>query len=221
MACEHLPPPPLPFRLVLPGAGELVAFDLGAVAQPALAPLMPFFRLLDAVVKAVDVLRAIPDALSVPPDPTQIVARLPALLEAAAALTPLAPPASVPVTAVSLIDAVIEELRRTRGRIEALDAQARRIERAKERARTLADLQLAELADCAEDDLVTATEHVLAPLEALRAILSILGIVLGLAGGPPLPPWVVTSPRDRAALVLDLLAFEQALADVRGRIPLP
>ncbi|MBE7449158.1 MAG: hypothetical protein HS111_09750 [Kofleriaceae bacterium] len=221
MACEHLPPPPLPFRLVLPGAGELVAFDLGAMAQPALAPLMPFFRLLDAVVKAVDVLRAIPDALSVPPDPTQIAARLPALLDAAAALTPLAPPASVPVTAVSLIDAVIEELRRTRGRVEALDGQARRIERAKARAHALDDLRLAELVGCAEEDLVTATEHVLAPLEALGTVLSILGLVLGVAGGPPLPPWLVTSPGDRAALVQDLLALEHALADVRARIPLP
>jgi hypothetical protein len=221
MACEHLPPPSLPFRLVLPGAGELVAFDLGAVAQPALTPLMPFFRLLDVVVKAVEVLRAIPDALSVPPDPTQIAQRLPALLEATAALGPLVPQVAVPLTAVSVLDAVIEELRRTRGRLEALDAQMRRIERARDRARALDDPGLAELAGCAEEDLEIAVDHILAPLDALRALLSVLGLVVGIGGGPPLPPWAIGSSHDRAELVRDLAALEHALADVRGGIPLP
>ena len=221
MACDHLPASPAPFRFVIPGAGELIAFDLGAVGQPALAPLAPFFRLLDTVAKAVDVLRAIPDALSMPPNPTEIIQRLPALLAAAAELAPLIPQVSVPLTAVSLLDAVIEELRRTRGRIEALDAQARRIDRARARALALSDLRLAESAGCAEEDLATAVGAVLAPLDAIRGMVGMLGLLLGMAGGPPLPPWQVSNSTDRAELVRDLAAMEHALADVRGGIPIP
>ncbi len=221
MSCEQLPPPPLPFRLVLPGAAELVGFDLPTLAQPALGPLAPVFRVMDVVAKAVDVLRAIPDALSMPPNPAGILQRLPALVQAAGELLPLVPQVSIPLTAASLIDAVIEELRRTRGRIEALDAQARRIDRARTRASAIGDLRLAESAGCAEGDLSRAVEAVLAPLDALRGLLGVLGLLLGLAGGPPLPPWRVSNSQDRTELVRDIAALEQSLTELRGRLPLP
>ncbi len=221
MSCEQLPPPPVPFRIVLPGAAELIGFDLAALAQPALAPLAPMFRVMDVVAKAVDVLRAIPDALSMPPNPAGILQRLPALVQAASELLPLIPQASVPLTAASLIDAVIEELRRTRGRIEALDAQARRIERARERASAIGDLRLAASAGCAERDLARAVEAVLAPLDALRGLLGVLGLLLGLAGGPPLPPWRISDSQDRAELIRDIAALKQSLTSLRERIPLP
>lgn len=221
MTCEQLPPPAAPFHIVLPGAAELVGFDLAAMTQPALAPLAPIFRLIDVVAKAVEVLRAIPDALSMPPNPAGIVQRLPALLEAANQLLPLAPQVSVPMTAAALLDAVVEELRRTRGRIEALDAQARRIERARARALAIGDLRLVEAAGCAELDLATAVKSALAPLDALQGLVSMLGLVLGMAGGPPLPPWQVSSSQDRGALVRDIAVLEQSLLAVRQRLSLP
>jgi hypothetical protein len=221
MSCEQLHAPPAPFRLVLPGAAELIGFDLAALGQPALAPLAPLFRIVDVVTKAVDVLRAIPDTLSMPPNPTAIVQRLPALLQAASELVPLVPQVSVPLTAATMLDAAIEELRRTRGRIEALEAQARRIERARDRALAIDDLRLAESAGCAERDLRKVVEAALAPLEALRGLLGVLGLLLGLAGGPPLPPWRLGDAADRAALVRDILAIERSLVAVREGLPLP
>lgn len=221
MSCEQLPPPPLPFRLVLPGAAELVGFDLPALGQPALAPLAPLFRVMDVVAKAVDVLRAIPDALSMPPNPAAIAQRLPALMQAAGELLPLVPQVSVPLTAATLLDAMVEELRRTRGRIEALDAQARRIERARARAAAIGDLRLAESAGCAERDLTRAVEAVLAPLDALRGLLGVLGLLLGMAGGPPLPPWRISDSQDRAELIHDIAVLEQSLTALRRRLPLP
>lgn len=221
MSCEQFLPPAAPFRLVVPGAAELIGFDLAALGQPSLAPLAPIFRIIDVVAKAVDVLRAIPDALSMPPNPAAIVQRLPALLQAASELVPLVPQVSMPLTAASLLDAVIEELRRTRGRIEALDAQARRIERARARALALGDLRLGESASCAELDLRRVTEAALAPLEAVRGLLGVLGLLLGLAGGPPLPPWRIEGASDRAALVRDILALERSLAAVREGLPIP
>jgi hypothetical protein len=156
-----------------------------------------------------------------PPNPAVIVQRLPALLQAASELLPLIPQVSVPLTAATLLDAVVEELRRTRGRIEMLDAQARRIERARTRALAIRDLRLAESAGCAERDLQTAVDAALAPLDALRGLLGVLGLLLGLSGGPPLPSWILGDATDRADVVREIAALEQSLLAVRERLPLP
>jgi hypothetical protein len=221
MACETLPPPLAPLRLTLPGGAALVGADLATLAQPSMAPLAPFFRLADVAVKTVDVVRAIPDALSVPPDPTQILQRLPALVDALAQLLPILPQVSLPLTAVGVLDGVIEELRRTRARLAALDLQARRIEYARARARELGDARLLEQAGCAELDLATAVAHVLSPLASVQGLLAILGLLLGLAGGPSLPPWNFTESDDRGVLESQLRALEDALRAVRGSLQLP
>lgn len=221
MSCETLMPPPVPLHLTLPGGAELVGDAIAALAQPALAPLVPLFRVADVAIKTVDVVRAIPDALSVPPDPTQIVQRLPALLDALAQLLPIVPQLSVPLTAVGVLDGVIEELRRTRARLAALDLQARRIEYARARARELGDARLLEQVGCAEQDLATAVAIVIAPLASVQGLLAILGLLLGVAGGPSLPPWNVSATGDRGVLDAQLRELEDALVAVRGNLPLP
>ena len=105
--CAHLPLPAPPFQLVLPGGAELLGVDLGAVAPPALAPLVPLFRIADLVVKVADLVAALPDAVAVPPNPGPLVARVPAVARAAAEVGLVLPPVSVPALAVSLLDALV------------------------------------------------------------------------------------------------------------------
>ncbi len=219
MSCQHLPLAAPPFQLVLPGGAELLGVDLGAVAPPALAPLVPLFRIADLVVKVADLVAALPDAVALPPNPGPLLARVPAVARAAAELGLVMPPASVPALAVSLLDALVREVRGMRGRLGLLDAQEARIARAREGAVRLQSPMLLDAAACADENLALAVAAIIAPFEVLRGVLGLLGLLLGAAGGAPLPPIALRSTTDRTALVADLVALEQELVQLQQAVP--
>ena len=119
---HHLPPTPDAQPLLLPGGAVLLDPDVLRLAQPALAPLTPFFQILDAFLGIVKVVQAIPDALGPPPNPTGIVSALADLAPKVAALAGLVPQLSVPLTVVSSLDAVVGVLRQASVRLDGIDA---------------------------------------------------------------------------------------------------
>ena len=210
-----------PVRIVLPGGAAILDAEPLRLAQPALAPLQPFFQLLDAFLAAVRVLEAIPAAFLVPPDPTAIVARLADLGTKVAVLLELAPQLSVPVTVASLLDAALDGLAQATVRIDSIDALAARAATAAARASATGDVQLAQFAACAQEDTETAAANLVRDLAPIGGVLTLATSLLALVGGPSLPSLAALDGVPLADLRAGLATVTDALRAARQAIPIP
>jgi len=87
--CIEIPEIPDPLNLTLPGGVQIERINLMEVIQPALTPLVPIFDIIDTVVAVFNCIKAIPDTLGPPPDPTVLAACLPDLAESRRVLNEL------------------------------------------------------------------------------------------------------------------------------------
>ena len=94
--CIEIPEIPDPFSITLPGGVSMESINLMEQIQPALTPLMPLFDIIDTVVAVFNCIKAIPDTLGPPPDPTVLAACIPELAEKVAKLLKLIPQLSLP-----------------------------------------------------------------------------------------------------------------------------
>ncbi|RME65180.1 MAG: hypothetical protein D6790_02230, partial [Caldilineae bacterium] len=72
--CLEIPELPDPFSITLPGGVTMESINLMEQIQPALTPLVPLFNIIDTVVAVFNCIKAIPDTLGPPPDPTVLAA---------------------------------------------------------------------------------------------------------------------------------------------------
>ena len=140
--CIEIPEIPDPFQLTLPGGVTIEHINLMEIIQPALTPLMPIFDIIDTVVAVFNCVKAIPDTLGPPPDPTVLAACLPDLAEKVAKLLKLIPQLSLPLLIVRLIDLVIDTLRQARSELMHLQQQVQQILSVIDRATNLEDAGL-------------------------------------------------------------------------------
>ena len=84
--CIEIPELPDPLSITLPGGVSMESINLMEQIQPALTPLMPLFDIIDTVVAVFNCIKAIPDTLGPPPDPTVLAACIPELAEKVAKL---------------------------------------------------------------------------------------------------------------------------------------
>jgi hypothetical protein len=217
--CVPLPPLPDPFTLPLPGGIELEDVDPLKVIQPALTPLMPFFTMLDAIVAIAEVVKAIPDALSMPPDPTAIASKIPDLSKKLGKLLGLVPQVALPRTIVKLIVLAIDALRVTRGRLVHLQTIEKQVARVVNRAKALGDPALMAIAACAHANVAQEAANVGKALAGVGKILGIVGLFMGLVGGPAVPDLGKLDglPLDEVVPVLDELV--RALEAARALVP--
>src|SRR6266508_3629977 len=152
-ACAHIPSLPDPFVLPLPGGIEMERINLMEIIQPALAPLVPVFEIVDTVVAVFRCIQAIPDALGPPPDPTKLGSAVPELAAKVDKLLRLLPQVSVPIMVVRLIDLLIETLTQARDQLAQLEAQEARIATTVNRATQLGDGGLLAIAECARGNV--------------------------------------------------------------------
>ena len=94
--CLEIPEIPDPFAITLPGGVTIEQINLAQAIQPALTPLVPFFDVIDAIVAVFNCVKAIPDTLGPPPDPTALAVCIPELGEKVAKLLRLLPQLSLP-----------------------------------------------------------------------------------------------------------------------------
>jgi hypothetical protein len=208
-------------RLTLPGGAALVHQDLATIAQPAMAPMVPVFDVIDALVTAIGVVQAIPDALGPPPDPSGLIQLMPELAEKLSKLLGLVPQVSLPLTVVGLVDAVINALEQAKSQLMALVEQVTRITRAVERASQIGDPELERLVGCARDGVAQTTSNVGRALGAAGGALAMIRIFMGFIGGPEVPDLASLDglPLDEATAAVDGLVA--TLRSLRDAIPLP
>jgi hypothetical protein len=140
--CLEIPELGDPPVITLPGGVSIQQFNLMEAIQPALTPLMPVFDIIDTVVAVFNCVKAIPDSLGPPPDPTALAACIPELAEKVSKLLKLIPQLSLPYTIIGIIDLVIDTLRQARDQLLHLQQQMQQILGAIDRATELEDAGL-------------------------------------------------------------------------------
>lgn len=153
-----------------------------AEINTALAPLGPFFNILDVVKCVFDCIQAIPDALGPPPDPTAIVQCIPNLAKAVNKLLEMLPINSVPILAKSILEAIILLLRAMRSKLLAMIQQAARILAAATKAAETGNFQLQLVVDCANGNMEAQLENMNASMAPLNRLIGLLNTLLELAG---------------------------------------
>lgn len=219
--CIEIPEIPDPLNLTLPGGVQIERINLMEVIQPALTPLVPLFNIIDTVVAVFNCIKAIPDTLGPPPDPTAIAACIPELAEKVNALLRLIPQLSLPYTIIGIIDLVIDTLRQARSQLLHLQQQMVQILGAIDRATELEDAGLMAITSCAQANVAQEAANVGKSLAALGKLIGLLNLFLGMVGGPEVPDLsdLAGRPLDEAIAPID--AIVETLQAVRSAVPVP
>jgi hypothetical protein len=187
-----------------------------------MAPLMPIFNIIDAVLALVECVQAVPDALGPPPDPAKMVEALSGLAEKLPKLLDLLPQVATPRMVIGMLDTLIDFLEGLRDQIEAILLQAERTRAARTKAEELGDANLLHIAGCAEAQgqaQLQAMADTLAPMNTLGSGLSLF---LGLLGSPEVPSLDglinIENPEAAFEKIDDLINL---LRSIRDAVPLP
>lgn len=219
--CVEIPEIDDPFDLTLPGGVEISRINLMEVIQPALTPLVPLFDIVDTIVAIVNCVKAIPDALGPPPDPTILAACLPDLAEKLDKLLRLLPQLSLPLLLVRLIDLLIDALREARSLLVHLQQQMVQILNTIDRASDLDDAGLMAIAQCAQANVAQEAANVGKALASLGRLIGLIDLFMGMIGGPEVPDLsdLAGRPIDEVIPLIDSL-IEQ-LQTARAAVPVP
>ena len=144
----RLPAAPDPLTMTLPGGVTMHQQDLLKVIQPALTPLMPVFNILDAVIAVFNTVKAIPESLGPPPDPTKLVSAVVEMTKKVSKLLRLVPQLSLPYTIIGVIDVILDALTQVRDRLVFLQVRSRGLAQMTQRSVELNDAGLAAIAEC-------------------------------------------------------------------------
>lgn len=219
--CVRIPPAPAPQRLTLPGGVSIEHLELIRVIQPALTPLMPLFDILETVLALFDAVKAVPESLGPPPDPSALIEALQKLAEKVAGLLRLVPQLSLPFTIVGLVDLIIDTLSKARDLLVHLQARMEAVERVEARARELGDAQLLAIAACARANVEMETANLGASLGALGKLIAVLNVFTSMVGAPEVPDLSSLSGEALDTIVEPLDALVEVLRGVRRAVPLP
>ena len=219
--CIEIPEIPDPFQLTLPGGVTIEHINLMQIIQPALTPLVPLFDIIDTIVAIFNCVKAIPDSLGPPPDPTVLAACLPDLAEKVSKLLKLIPQLSLPLLIVRLIDLVIDTLRQARSELMHLQQQVQQILGVIDRATNLDDAGLMAIAQCAQANVAQEAANVGKSLAALGKLIGLINLFMGMVGGPEIPDLSNLAGRPLDDVIPPIDAIIEALQTARSAVPVP
>ena len=219
--CIEIPEIPDPFDITLPGGVTIEHINLMEIIQPALTPLVPFFDLIDTIVAIFNCIKAIPDSLGPPPDPTVLAACLPDLAEKVNKLLRLLPQLCLPLLLVRLLDLLIDALRQARSELMHLQQQRVQILGAVDRATDLDDAGLMAIAQCAQANVAQEAANVGKSLAALGKLIGLINLFMGMVGGPEIPDLSDLAGRPLDDVIPPIDAIIETLQSARAAVPVP
>lgn len=219
--CIQLPEVPDPFTLTLPGGVEIEHINLLDLIQPALAPLVPLFNIVDTIVALFNCIKAIPDTLGPPPDPTALAECVPELAEKVSQLLKLIPMLSLPLMIVGLIDLVINTLAQARDVLVHLQIQMEQILNAIDRATDLDDAGLMAIIQCAQANVAQEAANVGKMLASLGKLIGLINLFMGMIGGPKIPDLSDLAGQPLDDVIEPLDAIIEVLTTARDAVPVP
>lgn len=202
---------------VVPDPTEM-SKQLLAQANAALAPLVPIFNIIDVVIALFNCVKAIPDSLGPPPDPSKLAECLPDLAKKASKLLKLIPQLSLPLLLVGLIDVLLFYLEGMRGQLKAVIAAQVRIAAAATRAAELGNVQLRTIVDCATANLDAHLQNLGESVAPLNRLVGVINLFMELLGLPKVPD-ISSLGDDAEAALVPLDAAIDALKAAHAAIP--
>ena len=215
---DELPDPPV---LDLPGGVSIQQFNLMQAIQPALTPLVPIFDIVDTVVAVFNCIKAIPDTLGPPPDPTAIAVCIPELAQKVAKLVRLIPQVTLPYTLRGILRLIIDTLRQARSQIMHLQQQTQQILGAVDRATNLGDAGLMAITSCAQANVAQEAANVGKSLASLGKLIGLANLFLGMIGAEGIPDLSNLAGRPLDDVIPPIDAIIMKLQAAHDAIPLP
>jgi len=219
--CLELPEIPDALALTLPGGTTLERINLIDEVQALLAPLAPLFDILDVVVAIFNCIKAIPDSLGPPPDPTVLAACIPELGEKVAKLLKLLPQLSLPILIKQVLELLVVTLKRARGELVYLTDQVKRMLAATDRARELNDAGLMAIIQCARGNAEQESRNIGKNLASLGRLIGLVNVFLGILGLPEVPNLSSLAGKPLDEVIAPIDALIQVLDTAKKGVPLP
>lgn len=229
-ACSPLAAGPGQLCVFLPGDVVICAtsgYEIGDPADivqsffgslnSALAPLSPFFDILDVLKALFDCIKAIPDCLGPPPSPTPIVNCLEGLAAAIEKILALVPPFPLFKLLKSIFAVLVFGLMGFRQRLAAIIQHTLDIAAAATKAALLGNVALQSVVDCATGNAQVWLDNLNAGMAPLNRLIGLVNVLLGLAGLPCIPTLDSAAATEAALAPLD--AAIAALEAVEAAIP--
>lgn len=216
--CIRLPELGDPHVVRVIGGVTIEGFDLIGQIQPALSPLVPVIRLIEAVISLYDALKAVPSL-----SPSSILKALKKAAQKLAEIFGLIPQLSLPYMVKDVCDLLIDTLRSLQLALIRLQSEASQIDAARVRSEELGNPPtLAAAIDCSEINLSIEYENQMSTLQAAGSLLAILGLFASILGMGD----VVPDLSDLSGLALDDTIEQidnviKLLEFFRDAIPLP
>lgn len=203
---------------------DIAPSDLGITksllgqGNAALAPLLPVFNIIDALLAVKDFAEAVPGLIT---EPDALIEAIGALIEKISKLAQLIPQLSVPFLIVDLIDVGITALNGFVTELEKIITQETAIADAITKANTPpVNTALLEVTTCATAQVASAKQGLEEGLGPLNSFFSLLSIFLGLIGQEPIPAIDDLGP-DAQGAIDALRGAIDVLQAIRDAIPLP
>ncbi len=191
-------------------------------ANSAMAPLIPIYNIIDTVIALFNCVKAIPDALGPPPDPSKLAECIPNLVDKIEELLGLIPLASLPLLIISIIDALIAFLEGIKDQIQALIVHLADVATAATRAEQLGDAKLLLLVQCAEEKVDSQIQVINQSVAPINKTVALLNVFLSLIGLPEIPDFgeLIVSG-DLGGSIAPIDETIETLIAVRDSIPIP
>jgi hypothetical protein len=191
-----------------------IVISMLAQLNSALAPLQPFFTILDFVKAVFDCIKAIPDCLGPPPSPSPIVSCISGLTDVVNKLLMLIPPFPILQMIKGILLVIITGLEGLKNRLQAIQDHTVRVLNAATKAAQTGNLALQGLADCAQDNLDIQVANLNAQLLPLNRLFGVINLLLELAGQDCIPAIGQVDDLDALQEIIDFVtAIYNAIPD--------
>lgn len=190
----------------IPTAADM-STDFFSQIGPAMAPLKPFFDMLDTVLQIFKCVTAIPKSI-LTLNPQELLDCFPTLAKLIDQLLKLIPQLSIPKMIKTILHNLAKLLRSIASELTYIQSQLQRIADMIDRAAQLGDVKMNGFLVCAQSDL---QDSVLSTSEALKGIgrvILLVNIFIGMIGAEPIPCFgslIENNAAEGFDVVIDLL----------------
>lgn len=195
---------------------------LMAQLNAALTPLVPFFKMLDAMLAIKGFAEAVPGVVT---NPGKVVSKLGELATKIGALAELLPQVSIPITIRSILTLLVAYVAALRSQVAALVTVKQRIAAAQAKVTVLVDAGAPDAAasllvttECAQLSLAAQMTAVSAGAAPFNRLIGVINLIGGLIGLPEIPAFTDVGTDPELALA-PIDALSKVLEDLRSSIP--
>jgi len=202
----------------LPASLTQISQAMMSQVNTALAPLAPFFNIIDAIAAMLECIQGIPDAI-LQLDPSTLIQCIPNLVEAVQKLLSMIPPLSIPIMVSDILGVVIAFLEAVKGDLTEVSRYFTRVAEAIQSAQDTNNLLLLDMLNsCAVPIAEAFNQQISDNMGPLNQLLQIVNVLLALVPGvDPLPCMGALGPPDAALDVID--TFVEILKTIRSLLP--